>query len=396
MGRDVRFIVFNAEKRLGGELRALLQSYEGVKIVAQVEDDPALLLQAVKRFPIDILLVNLDPNPQSILPILSDLRTMAPSVAIFATSQSSDGPLILQTMRVGVREFLPQPIDSPALKEAIDKITTQRVNSVKLGTLITVMGSAGGVGATVVATNLATELAAIAKGAVTVVDLDYRFGQVATLLDVEPTYTITDLCNTNEQLEAQVIERALVKHSSGLQVLSRPPTFALADTITAASCVGLLSSLLQFNEYVVADGPTRSDLGAKSILDLSDVNLLIVQLLVPTARNASRILGELRESGYDLERIKLICNRTEMESPALSKQDLTEALGIRQFAGIPDDWATVSGAVNLGETLLTHSPKSRVRHAIREIAERLHGPVAETDDKDTSKRGLIGRIFAGA
>ena len=75
------------------------------------------------------------------------------------------------------------------------------------GKLITVMGAAGGVGTTTLATNLAVELAALAERQVSIVDLDYRFGQVATLLDVEPTYTLSDLCNSPEQLEQQVIER---------------------------------------------------------------------------------------------------------------------------------------------------------------------------------------------
>ncbi|MFQ5590015.1 MAG: CpaE family protein, partial [Phycisphaerae bacterium] len=301
MSRDVRFIVLNGEGDYMPELRRLLLSVHGVKIIAEVEE-PALLAQALKQFPAEALLVNLDPAPEAALAVVADAVRDAADVAVLAASSSTDGPLILKALRIGVREFLPKPIDEKSLGEAVAKIAVRCSTSEGTGTLITVMGTSGGVGATMLATNLAVELATMVKGNVTVVDLDYRFGQVATLLDVEPTYTVADLCNSPEQLEPQVIERAMVKHESGLCVLSRPSSFAQADTITAASCVGLLSALLQFNDYVIVDGPTRSDLNAKSVLDISDVNLLLVQLLVPTVRNAVRIIEGMREAGIDLDR----------------------------------------------------------------------------------------------
>ena len=255
------------------------------------------------------------------------------------------------------------------------------------------MGASGGVGSTFFATNLAVELAAVAEGSVTVVDLDYRFGQVATLLDIEPTYTLSDLCESPEQLEPQVIDRALVKHSSGVRVLSRPSSFAEADTMTAASCVGLLSTLIQHNEFVIVDGPCRSDIRARSVFDIADLNLLIVQLLVPCIRNAARIMSGLREAGEASERVMLIPNRVGRHSSDLSIEDAAQTLGLEAFASIPDDWTTVSGAINLGEPLLAHAPKSKVRMAIEEIAQRLYRPDGQADVEE-GKRSLIGRIFA--
>jgi Flp pilus assembly CpaE family ATPase len=187
-----------------------------------------------------------------------------------------------------------------------------------------------------------------------------------------------------------------VKHESGLQVLSRPASFAQAETITAASCVGLLSALLQINEYVVADGPTRSDLNSKSVLDISDVNLLVVQLLVPTVRNAARIIEGRRDAGISIDRTKLVCNRIGREAGTLTVGDVAETLALKPFASIPDDWATVSGAINLGETLGVNSPKSKIRQAIQEIAMSLHAASSESDDEgeDPQKKSLFDRIFA--
>lgn len=395
MGHGVQFIILNNDEHFGRQLRSMLLRVEGVRIVAEVAE-VALVRQAVDQFPADILLVNLDPVPEAVLPIAGEIAASRPKLAVFAVTESRDSELILKVLRTGLREFLTKPIEVGALTEAIKRVASTKVESVSRGRLITVTAGSGGIGATMLATNLAVELAQVAEGRVTIVDLDYRCGQVATFLDLETPYTLADLTNSPEQLEQQVIERALVKHGSGAYVLGRPTTFDQADTITASGCVGVLSALLQFNEYVVVDGPTRFDPRGQAIYDFSDLNLLLVQLLVPCVRSALRTVESMRESGGNLERWRLICNRIGLESVHLSVNDAVETVGIGSFAQIPDDWATVSGGINLGEPLLTHSPRSKVRAAIAEIAQRLHKPEPLAAEGDAQKKGLMGRIFAGA
>ena len=393
MAHGVQFIVCNGDEQFGKELRSSLLKFEGVKIVADVKE-VALLRQAVDQLSADILLVNLDPTPESVLPVAGEISAAHPDLAVFAVSASNDSELILTALRAGLREFLPRPIDMKALSDAIERVASTLVESTPGGRLITVSGCSGGIGTTMLATNLAVELGQMAEGRVTVVDLDYRFGQVATVLDLDPTYSLADLCHSPEQLEQQVIDRALVKHSSGIYVLSRPLQLEQADSITASACVGLLSSLLQYNEYVITDGPSRFEGDAQAICDLADDRLLLVQLLVPSVRNALRAIQAIKDTGSNLDRTKLVCNRLGRESGHLSMEDVTETLGLKEFATIPDDWSTVSGAINLGEPLLVHSPKSKVRSTIHEMAERLHTANDGSDDNGADKKGLLGRIFA--
>lgn len=402
MAQDLKFIVFNRDEEYSPELRAQLLKLESVKIVAEV-DEPALLGQAVLQFNPDVLLVNLDPGPELILPIIGEVAAANSHVAVFAVSRSTEGSLILQAMRLGVKEFFPRPIDMDMLQEAAEKIASRRVETGHHGKLITVTGTSGGVGATTLATNLAVEFGQLATGKVTAVDLDFRFGQVATFLDVDPTYTLADLCQSAEQLDASTISRALTTHNCGINVLSRPLHFAEADAVTAAACVGVLSSLLQMNEYVVTDGPTRFDQSAHSVFALSDLNILVVQLVVPSVRNALRIVDAMRQSGYNMDRTRIVCNRIGREAGHLSVQNVSETLGMDVFATVPDDWDSVSGAINLGEPLLSHSPKSKVRMAIQEIAARVHRQQSDADDKGSrdaaagpAKKSLIGRIFANS
>jgi len=393
MGRSVRFIILNDDEAFGTELRAMLMRFEGVKIVAEV-DQPALLSQTVQQIQADVLLANLDPQPEVVLTFVGEVVTSQPRLAVFAASESTDGQLILEVMRKGFREFLTKPIDIETFAAALDKVVQTQEEAPSQGSLVTVIGASGGVGATTLATNLAAELADLSEGRTALVDLDYRFGQVATFLDIEPAYTLSDLCSSVEQAEQQMVERALVEHESGVRVLSRPTTFAQAESITAAGCAGVLSALMRFNDYVVVDGPVRFDPHAKSVLDLTDINLVVVQLLVPSVRNTVRILDSMREAGYNLERSRLVCNRVGKESSHLSVKDVESTVNLRSTSIIPDDWDAVGGAINLGLPLLSHCPKNRVRLAIRELAEQLHTPDDHADEKMSTKKGLMGRIFA--
>ena len=390
----VRVVVYNSDETYGPTLRSTLLGFEGVKIVAEV-DEAALLLQALDRFPGDVLVVHLDPIPELVLPALGDVAEANPDLLIFAISESTDGQLILQAMRHGIREFLTKPIDESVLAEAFGRVAQRSVGAGKQGSLITVIGGAGGVGATTLAVNLAVELNELAPGKVVVVDLDHRFGQVATHLDVDPTYSIADLCDTTEQIEQQMVERVLVRHRTGTQVLSRPLHFSQSDSITAAHSVGVLSALTALNEYVVVDGPTRFDFGTKAVLDISDFNLLVVQLVVPTVRSVHRMLEGMREVGFNLDRMRLVCNRIGCEGGGISIDDVGSTLNMPIFAEIPDDWVTVNNAINIGEPLSVAAPKSKVRLAIGEIARHLHDPegLADEEGAGQKKGGLLSKIF---
>lgn len=393
MATGVRFIILNSDESFAAQLRGLLLKLDGVKIAAEV-DQPGMLGQIIHQVPAEILLLNLDPDPRMVLSLVGDLVTANPQLAVFATSANTDGKLIIEVMRKGIREFLPKPLDPATLVEATERVVMQRSEKPPHGKLISILSGCGGQGSTTLAVNLAVELADVSGGRVVVVDLDYRFGQVATFLDLEPSYTLADLCNTVEQVEQSVIEKALIRHDTGVRALTRPSHLAQADAMTAAHCVGVLSSLVQFNDYVVLDGPTRFDVGAQSVLDLADLNLLLVQLLVPSVRNTVRIVDAMRDAGYNLDRLRLVCNRVGKESAHLSVDDVATTLNIQPTATLPDDWSTVGGAVNLGVPLLTYSPKSKVRQAIRDLAELLVAPPAESRPAKETKKGSKSRALA--
>ena len=395
MSKSVRVIVVNTDEEAAPELRTLLLSVEGVKIVAEV-DEPVLLGQALTQFPAEVLLLHLDPQPaemmQTLAPIIAEHKDQ---LAAIAMTENRDAELVMQAMRSGMREFLWKPFPPEQLSEILRRVGREAVSGGShAGRLIPIVGCCGGVGATTVATNLAVELAQLeswaggaGKPRVAVVDLDFRFGQVAMFLDAQPTYTIAELCDTPEHIEAQMIERVMVKHASGVHVLAHPTDIEQAERISAAQCAGVLAALLEHYDFVVVDGPVRFDPSARAVFDMTDQYLLILQLIVPPVRNADRLLQGLRRGGYNLDQVRLVCNRYGREAAYLEPADVETTLNRKLAWILPDDWKVASTAVNVGAPLLDSAPKSKLRAGFQQMAQDVANQQGDNQSAAPGKPG---------
>lgn len=407
MSQGIRVIIVNTDEEVAPDLRAVLLSIEGVKIVAEI-DEPALLAQALSQLPAEVLLVHLDPNPAGMMDVVAPLiEAYKGQFAAIAMTEDRDAELVMRAMRAGMKEFLWKPFPPEQLGETLQRVGQEATgDGRRLGRLISVVGTTGGVGATQLATNLAVEMAQLEswRGApnpgsrpnVAVVDMDFRFGQVAMQLDAQPAYTLGELCETPEQIDMQMIERAMFKHATGVHVLARPGDLTQAERINAGQAAGVLSALQEHYDFVVVDLPARFDPSARAVFDMADTYLLVLQLLVPSVRNADRILHELSSIGYALERVRLICNRYGRESGYLDQPDVEATLKRQVEFLLPDEWKTSSAAVNMGAPLLTIGPRTKLRQAYRTLAMNLAGNndtevgvEVEAGSNDTSKKGLF-------
>lgn len=388
----VRVVVYDADNTSEGGLRALLDALGGVRIVEEVSE-VGKLVPAVEKYSADLVLANLDVSTEEVLKAVKVAEQQCSGTEFFAVSSVNDANLILTAMRSGFSEFVRLPEESSRLSEAIGALRRRTAEAGATGQIISVIGSAGGVGCTTLAVNLAVELADACGRDVALVDLDFQFGHVAMLLDLEIQHSIADLCGESKTIDERVIQKAAMQHKSGLQVIARPREFEETSNLSAESCTQLLGMLRRMYPYVVLDGPSRSDPTGRCILDMADWNLLIVQPLVTAARNAKRILQALSRYNFNPERIQVVCNRAGGGLSHLNVQRLEKSLGHKIVACIPDDWANVSAAINLGEPLAMNAPKSKAREAIRELSAMIRG--AGDGSGEGKSGGLFSRLFGG-
>ncbi len=376
----------------GGALRGQVDAIAGVRVVDTVSQASALA-DAMSKHSADLVVVNLDVSAAESIASVSAAKAANPATEFLAVASTSDSNLILTAIRSGFSDTIRLPEESDRLLSVVSALRHRTVDRSSAGQIISVIGSAGGVGCTTLAVNLAVELAEKCGEDVALVDLDFHFGHVAMLLDLEIQHSIADLCGASKTLDERVVHKAAMRHQTGVNVIPRPRDFEETADLSADCCTPLLELLRRSYPYVVLDGPTRADQTGRCVLDMADWNLLVVQPLVTSARNAKRILQALTKYDFDPAGIQVVCNRSGGGLSHLNVQRLEKSLGHKIVACIPDDWTSVSAAINLGEPLAVNAPKSKAREAIRALSELICG--GADGGQDGRGGGLFSRIFGG-
>ncbi len=268
---------------------------------------------------------------------------------------------------------LPAVEDGPADLEALgilgrdDEPTPVARGS---GKVIAVMSGKGGSGKTITATNLATALTMdLGSGRVAIVDADLQFGDVALLLQLDPSRTIADAASHVDELTPSALERLMLTHESGLDVLAAPVTPVTAAEVSAKSVVRMAEMLTTSKDVVIIDTPPVFDDGLVDVLGHSDRVLLVVDMDLPSVKNAKIALDTLRLSGFPIDRIRLIVNRVDSKA-RLDLVELERSLGHEVFGTIPSD-RIIPQSVNEGIPAVALGRRTRVARAFRRMAEAL-------------------------
>jgi pilus assembly protein CpaE len=236
---------------------------------------------------------------------------------------------------------------------------------------ITVVASPkGGVGKTTVAVNLAVALAAENPGArVVLVDLDLQFGDVATVLGVQPLHTIADAVGKAAARDEFVLRSFLVEHPSGIAALCAPLGPAGADQVEAARIGHLLRQLAaDFDEVVVDTGP---GLGEHVLAALEEANALLMVggLDMPSLRGIRAELDVLHELDLVPPAQATVLNAVDPHV-GIRLADAQGIVGGRVDAAVPRRRA-VQLATNYGVPVVTGAPRDPASRELRRIARRL-------------------------
>jgi pilus assembly protein CpaE len=238
------------------------------------------------------------------------------------------------------------------------------------GKVIAVMAGKGGSGKTVTATNLAIAIGMRSDPErVAIVDADLQFGDVALLLQLDPVRTLDDVVGHVDSMSDERLDAALLRHESGIRVLPAPLLPVRAGEISAKSVVEVVDRLRSMFDTIVVDtGPVFDD-GLITMLEHADQVISVVDMDLPSVKNAKVALDGLRQIGFDMDRIRLVVNRVNSKA-RLDLVELERSLGLRVGGSIPSD-RLVPQSVNEGIPVLALSPRSKVARAFHALAESM-------------------------
>ena len=241
--------------------------------------------------------------------------------------------------------------------------------NVEKGRVITIFSTKGGVGKSVIASNLAVALASMCGKSVILLDLDLQFGDAGIILDLKPERTIYDAAQTFERLDAEMLSGFLTTHKSGARVLLAPIRPEEADAVTVSRAGAIIDMLRELADIVIVDTAATFDDIMLTAIDHSDEVYGVATLDVTSVKNTRVSLQKLRQLGYDSSRVRLILNRADSKV-LLDASEVEKTLQARFAARIPSE-RLVPRSVNRGEPIVFESPKCGAARSLMALAESI-------------------------
>jgi pilus assembly protein CpaE len=368
-------------------LTTLLSQLPDAEPAAPVVDSTQLIdtlarlaAESVDELP-EVVVVHERIGPVPALELIREVALRFPAVGVILVTTDAGPGLFSAAMDAGARGLVALPLSYEELAHRVQAVAQWSVGVRRHlghggdvftgvgGTVVTVGGAKGGVGATVTAVHLA--LAAQASGRSTaLVDLDLQTGDIASYLDVQFRRSVVDLAAITD-ITPRVLADAVFRHDTGISLLLAPAEGERGEEVTDRAARHLVSALRSRYEVVVVDCGAQIGGAGATAVEMADRALLVTTPDVVAVRGAKRAVRmwdrlQIRKA----EETTVVVNRhsrhTEIQPPLIQKITGT---GVARTT-IPAAYKELQGAVDAGR-LHELDHKSTVRQALFALAGEL-------------------------
>jgi pilus assembly protein CpaE len=299
-------------------------------------------------------------------------------------------------IRSGARDFLAEPLNVEEFVSALERLRHEPRRSEthrQPADIMVVLGSAGGVGTSFLACNLAQAFAAQTGAPTLLMDMDVNSAPLGGFLDLNPERGLPAALAEVEYLDQHALAGYVSRHGSGLHLMGAPSKSTLfSRDVDQNRFATLMGMICERYRWVLVDGShTLNELSATT-LGMSKAVVLVVQQSVVQLRQAARTMRILfSEFGIPDDRVTVVVNRHHKRS-TVTLEDIQRTLAREKLVILPNAFKSVSASIDGGVPLLDFEPASPVAKAIVDLHRDLCGaPRAE-------KTGLLRRalpMFSG-
>ena len=345
----------------------------------------------------DLVICHAAMNGTEEIEALSALRAeMGEDSAIIALAREDLSLADARRLKAaGVNDVVAYPAPPEELSEQIEDWTKKpeypvpalRCSDDRLGRVVTVTEARGGLGATTLAVNIAHRLldttGLIKKRTsyrVALVDLDLQFGAISNFLDVEPNDALYRLAADGSVPDSTYMEQALVKHDSGLSILTAPSTLCPPDALEYKQVAAIVDALRGEFDFVVIDLPRVLVEWMPAVIDRTDRMLLLTDTSVPCIRQARRLIDIHTEDALNLD-VRVVASRES--KPRIARRHHREAQQVleRTFeTWLPEDAKSCRAAADRGVPISVAAGRSVLVRKIDGIARSLINDIKIRND----------------
>jgi pilus assembly protein CpaE len=370
-------------------LQKLLSFEDDIEVCGTAADGRRAIEEA-RRLQPDIVLMDVNMPRLDGIQATELLAQEVPGSPVVIMSVQGERDYIRRAMQAGAREYLIKPFSGDELIGSIRRVhqleqkkgtflarstpTPVAAASVgaapRRGEVFLVFSGKGGVGKSIIASNLAIALAMETGARVALVDLDLQFGDIGVLLNLDHARSITDLADASASSDAEYTQDVLAKGPEGVHVLLAPISPELADLVTADHLRAIMQELRRAFDFIVVD--TASHLAELNLeaIELATRVIVVTALNIPAIKDTKLTLKVLESLNVESDRILLTLNRSDAHSE-FNKEAVENNLRFHIAMQIPHDPKAVSTSVNRGAPFVSVNPEAEISRSMRELVSLL-------------------------
>jgi len=248
--------------------------------------------------------------------------------------------------------------------------------------IVSVVGGKGGVGKSLVSTNLAFSFLLDTRQPTILVDADPdSYDDIGLMLGLRPTRSVIDSVKISGKIAPQLLREMAVKHQAGLAYLPMVINSADYATIESKDIDRIIDPMLASYNYIVVDCGNRFTEQNLTFLKHSTIILVVTNPDVLVLKHTKKMVETLQSMLFSLDTIKAIINRYDPSSP-ITPQIVQANIGIQILGAVHEDSETCNVSISKGKPALISAPKSIVARNIYQI------------ERAMQERGILDNLYA--
>jgi pilus assembly protein CpaE len=300
--------------------------------------------------------------------LVKQIESNAPGIQIVAISRTSDTEMILESMRAGIREFIPMPFAPQQLQETLQRVErglSDRAPSFQTSDLLySFLPSKAGVGTSTIALNLAVAMSRIPETSVVLSDFDLSSGMLRFMLKLDNDYSISDAAEHAAEMDEELWPQ-LVTAIGSMDVL-HAGKLNPGLRIEPAQVRYLIDFMRRNYKALCCDLSGNMEKYSLEIMNESKRIFLICTPEIPSLHLAREKYSFLKSLGME-ERVSIVLNRV-LKRPVITSQHVEEILGLPVAVSLPNDYAGVHQALTAGRAI---DPNTELGRGFTALAQSL-------------------------
>ncbi|WP_186076944.1 fimbrial protein [Burkholderia gladioli] len=374
-------------------VRWLAQTLVSTGAVESSPLDSSVLVQRIGGLNPALVFIDFAGDQMAASMAVAAVRTAYPGLPVVALGTLAEPESALSALRAGVRDF----VDYSAPAEEALRITRGLLDNLgepssRHGKVLALLGARAGMGVSTLAANLSVALQRkVAAGGrrTALIDLGLPAGDGALFLNTRCELHFVEAVRNLRRFDRTFVNTAFAHHTSGVALTTLPPNLADLREVSAAACAGLFNRLRAFTDQQLIDlgGFTNREF-LTQIVSLADESWLVCDQGVASVVSAVELLGDLREKGVDVARMRLVVNQYDPAIGLLPAQ-IAERLELPLAATLPSRRVQIGHAANQGRLIVEAAERDPYVKALDALIERLTaGSVPDAAQPQGSASGL--------